>query len=173
MELWDVYLEDRTKTERTIVRGEKFQNGEFHLVVHACIFNKKGQMLIQQRQPFKTGWSNMWDVTVGGSAVQGDTSQTAIMREMKEEIGLDIDLQNVRPHMTINFDVGFDDVYLIEKEIDSSKLILQKEEVQAVKWATKEEIIKMIDEGVFIPYYKSLIELFFESRFHYGCHCIS
>lgn len=127
-------------------------------------------MLIQQRQPFKSGWSNMWDITVGGSATKGETSQTAIERELFEEIGLKLDLQNMRPHLTINFDVGFDDIYLIAKDVDVNSLTLQYEEVQQVKWASLDEILQKIDEGVFIPYHKSLIQLFFNMRKQYGCH---
>lgn len=170
MELWDAYDKDRIKTGKTMVRGEKIENGNYHLVVHACIFNSKGEMLIQQRQPFKSGWSNMWDITVGGSATKGETSQTAIERELFEEIGLKLDLQNMRPHLTINFDVGFDDIYLIAKDVDVNSLTLQYEEVQQVKWASLDEILQKIDEGVFIPYHKSLIQLFFNMRKQYGCH---
>lgn len=127
-------------------------------------------MLIQQRQPFKSGWPNMWDITIGGSAVSGETSQTAIEREIFEEIGLKIDLQNIQPHLTINFDTGFDDVYLIEREIDIKDLVLQYEEVQKVEWATLNEILQKIDIGIFIPYHKSLIQLFFYMRKKYGYH---
>lgn len=161
MELWDIYDRDRIKSDKTMIRGEEFEKGSYHLVVHACIFNSNGEMLIQQRQPFKSGWSNMWDITVGGSAVSGDTSQTAIERELFEEIGLKIDLQNVRPHLTINFNEGFDDIYLIEKDVDINQLKLQYEEVQKVKWASIDEIYQKLDEGIFIPYYRSLIKLFF------------
>ncbi len=169
MELWDIYNIDRTKSGKTMVRGEPFQKGNYHLVVHACIFNSKGEMLIQQRQPFKAGWSNMWDITVGGSATKGETSQTAIERELFEEIGLKIDLQDRRPHLTMNFDTGFDDIYLIENDVNINDLKLQYEEVQQVKWATLDEILQKIDDGVFIPYYKTLIQLFFDIRKRYGC----
>lgn len=169
MELWDIYNVDRTKANRTMVRGDEFERDSYHLVVHACIFNSNDEMLIQQRQPFKEGWSDMWDITVGGSAIAGDTSQTAIERELFEEIGLKIDLQNVRPNLTVNFDVGFDDIYLIDKEVDINELKLQYEEVQRVKWAGIDEIYQKIDEGIFIPYHKSLIKLFFDMRSQYGC----
>ncbi len=151
-----------------MIRGGSFDKGAYHLVVHVCIFNQKGQMLIQQRQPFKEGWSNMWDLTVGGSAVAGDSSQQAAEREVLEEIGYEINLQGVRPSLTINFDNGFDDYYLVEEDVDTSKLVLQPEEVQGVKWATKDEIMAMIDEEAFIPYHKSLIELLFDSRKYMG-----
>ena len=53
MEIWDLYTKDRIKTEETMVRGEKITKGFYRLVVHVCIFNSRGEMLIQQRQPFK------------------------------------------------------------------------------------------------------------------------
>ncbi|MBU9714144.1 NUDIX hydrolase [Evansella tamaricis] len=170
MEIWDIYDKDRNVTGKKIIRGSSFDEGEYHLVVHVCLFNKNDQMLIQQRQPFKKGWSNRWDITVGGSAIAGDTSQQAAEREVLEEIGYSINLQGVRPSLTVNFDVGYDDYYLVEVDLDMEDLTLQPEEVQSVKWATKEEILRMIDDDVFIPYHKSLIELLFEMRTSKGCH---
>lgn len=164
MELWNVYDVNRNKTSRTMVRGEEFEPGDYHMVVHVCIFNAKGEMLIQQRQPFKQGWSNMWDVTVGGSATLGDTSQMAAQRETFEEIGLELDFSELRPHLTVNGEYRFNDIYLIESQVDIHKLTLQPEEVQNVKWASLDEILQMIESGEFIPYYKSLIQLLFESR---------
>ncbi|WP_195948363.1 NUDIX hydrolase [Paraclostridium bifermentans] len=164
MEIWDLYDKDRIKTGETMVRGSQFKENTYHLVVHVCIFNLEGQMLIQQRQPFKDGWPNMWDITVGGSAVSGDTSQLAAEREVYEEIGYKLSLDGIRPALTINFDKGFDDIYLIQKDIDISKLKLQYEEVQSVKWSSKDEILSMIDEEIFIPYHKSLIDLLFFMR---------
>jgi len=168
MELWDVYDINRNKTNETMVRGEPIEKNNYHLVVHVCVFNSDGEMLIQQRQPFKEGWSNMWDITVGGSAIKGDTSQSAAERELFEEIGLRVDFKNIRPHITMNFNNGFDDIYLIEQDVDINELSLQYEEVQKVKWASKEEIFSMIDSGEFIPYYQSLIQLFFDARKKYG-----
>jgi isopentenyldiphosphate isomerase len=82
MEKWDLYDMHRNKIEKQITRGNEKTSTEFHLVVHECIFKAKGEMLIQQRQPFKQGWSNLWDIiTCGGSAVAGDTSQQAASRE--------------------------------------------------------------------------------------------
>lgn len=170
MEIWDLYDKDRIKTGETMVRGSQFKENTYHLVVHVCIFNLEGKMLIQQRQPFKDGWPNMWDITVGGSAVSGDTSQLAAEREVYEEIGYKLSLDGIRPSLTINFDKGFDDIYLIQKDIDISKLKLQYEEVQSVKWASREEILSMIDEEIFIPYHKSLIDLLFFMRTSRNSH---
>jgi isopentenyldiphosphate isomerase len=170
MEIWDIYDKDRIKTGATMIRGSKFKENTYHMVVHVCIFNSDGKMLIQQRQPFKEGWSNLWDITVGGSAVFGDCSQSAAEREVLEEIGYKLNLKDKRPSLTINFEDGFDDFYLVKHDIDVNDLKLQHEEVQKVMWADKNEIINMIDAGYFIPYYKSFIELLFDMKNCMGTH---
>ena len=170
MELWDLYTKDRTRTGQTMIRGEKQPEDTYRIVVHLCLFNSKGEMLIQQRQPFKDGWPNMWDITVGGSAVSGDDSRRAIERETLEELGLKIDFSQERPAMTVSFPQGFDDMYVLTRDIDLNDLKLQEEEVQRVKWADQEEILKMLQEGIFIPYHKALIELLFWMRDHEGAH---
>lgn len=168
MEMWDLYDIDRNKTGRTIARGQNLKGNEYHLAVHACLFNSKNEMLIQQRQTFKTGWPGMWDLTAGGSALAGENSQTAIQRELAEEIGLNIDFSKARPHITINFENGFDDIYLIKKDIDTNELYIQYEEVKCIKWASEDEIISLINQRKFIPYFQSLIELFFKQK-DYPC----
>lgn len=170
MELWDIYDKNRVNTNETIERGAQFDENQYHLVVHACIFNSNGQMLIQQRQPFKKGWSNLWDFTVGGSAVAGETSEVAVKREVLEEIGYKLLLDGRRPSISVSFDFGFDDFYIINEDVEISELSLQEEEVQAVKWASEEEIIDMINEGSFIPYYESLVHVLFDMRNYYGSH---
>ncbi len=152
-ELWDLYDENRILTGKVHKRGEPMKEGEYHLVIHVCIFNHNNELLIQQRQPYKSGWPNMWDVTVGGSAVSGDTSQKAAERELFEELGLKVDLTGVRPYFTIHFANGFDDYYFIEQEVDISKLVLQEEEVQRVKWVSEQEMMQMVQEGIMIPHF--------------------
>ena len=162
MELWDVYDADRRLTGRTMVRGERFQPGDYHLVVHICIRNSAGEMLIQRRQPFKQGFPGMWDVSVGGSAVAGDTSARAAEREVEEELGLTLHLQGRTPHLSLNFNEGYDDFYIVDQDVDLSALHLQESEVAEVRWASKAEILELIRDGSFIPYHESLIGLLFD-----------
>lgn len=167
-ELWDLYTKDREKTGKLHRRGDEMKDGKYHLVIHVCIFNSKNQLLIQQRQPFKEGWPNMWDVTVGGSALQGENSFQAAERELFEEIGLKLDLSDTRPNFTINFPQGFDDYYILEHEVDLTALRLQEEEVQAVRWVSKEEVLRMQEEGAMIPYW--FLDKLFEIRGTFGAH---
>ena len=170
MEYWDLYDRDRIPTGEIHQRGKPLPEGRYHMVVHVVIFNTKGEMLIQQRQPFKEGWPNMWDITVGGSAVAGDTSRTAAQREVMEEIGLAIDLSEEQPKLTIPFDVGFDDVYTLVMDVDLTALHLQESEVQAVRWASEEDVLAMLADGKFIPYHRAFIQLLFALRHSRGAH---
>lgn len=168
MELWDVYDMNRQKTGQTAVRGEGLPEGGYHLVVHVCILGSDGRMLIQQRQPFKHGFSGLWDVSCGGSALAGENSPQAAMREASEEIGVELSLDGVRPHYSVSFDEGFDDWFVVKSDPDISALKLQYEEVRAVRWATEQEIFEMMDRGEFIPYFRGFISTIFHTADQYG-----
>lgn len=168
MEIFDLYDRDRLPTGDIMLRGQRPPTGRFHLVVHICIFNQNGQMLIQKRSQEKGFWAGMWDVSVGGAAQKGDSSWQAAQRELAEELGIEFDFSEVRPAMTFNFEYGFDDVYLIHLNPELGKLHLQIDEVSEVRWADLETILAMIESGEFLPYYSNLIRLFFDLRYYPG-----
>ena len=166
VEYWDIYDKFGHKTGRTRASDSAFDKDEFHLVVHVCIFNAKGELLIQKRQPWKKRWPNLWDVSAAGRALAGENSAEAAERETYEEIGLKIDLSEERPYLTVHFESGFDDIFLIEREVSVDQLTLQKEEVQAIKWASKEEVLQLVRKREFIDYF--FIESLFEMRSQRG-----
>ena len=77
---------------------------------------QKDEMLIQQRQSTKGIFPDLWDITAGGQVSAGETSSQSVERELSEELGIDIDMSDMRPRFTMNFSDGFDDVYLIRKK---------------------------------------------------------
>lgn len=168
MEKFDLFNDERLPLGKEIERGQKCGVGENRQVIHVCIFNSKGEMLIQQRVPTKKNWANLWDISLGGCTIAGETSKESAHRETLEEIGLDYDFSNHRPHLTINFDNGFDDYYFIEKDIEISELTLQESEVQDAKWATKEEILALRKDGKFVPYIESFLMSLFDLRLQRG-----
>jgi isopentenyldiphosphate isomerase len=121
-------------------------------------------MLIQQRQPHKKTWGGLWDITVGGCAMSGETSQQAAMRELYEEIGYvkDFVTESKRPFFTLNILNGFYDFYKIQDDIALEHLKLCPAEVKEVKWATKAEIFHLMDSDLFLPHNKGLIEMCFD-----------
>ena len=169
MELVDLYDENRIPLGKTAERYAKKKHGEYRMVVHVCIFNSLGQLLIQQRSKEKTAWANLWDVSIGGGVDAGETSRQGAQREVREELGYDLDLIGVRPAVTVNFSDGFDDFFVVTRDLRLEELRLQAEEVSAVRWATLEEVLSMLESGEFLPYPAGFLRFLFEARgeFHF------
>ncbi len=168
MELVDLYDENRLPLGRTAERYGKKKHGEFRMVVHVCVFDRQGRLLIQQRSIEKGAWGGYWDVSVGGGVDAGETSRQGAEREFWEELGYPLDLSGRRPHVTVNFGGGFDDFYLLVRDINLEELTLQKEEVQQVRWATREEVMALLETDEFIHYPKSFLEYLFDTRNVFG-----
>ena len=164
MEKFDLYDINRNFTGKIINRGDEVPSGYYRAVVHLIIFNSKGEMLIQQRSDNKKNWPSKWDISVGGCVISGENSLQAMIRESKEELGLDLENVLNRPVFTFNFSEGFDDIYLLNMDVELNEIILQEEEVQAVKWETIDNILKMIKNDEFILYHDSFIKLMYETR---------
>ena len=162
MEAWDLYTQDRVKTGQTMLRGDPVPEGLFHLQVYVCIFNEQGEMLIQQRQSTKRWYAGLWDYSVGGSAVAGDTSLAAAERETLEELGLRVSLAGRKPTVTRWYGSMIDDYYILPLNVALSDLHLQREEVQAVRWAGREDILVLLAEGQFCPNPPGMIALLFD-----------
>ncbi len=161
MEILDLYDENRIKTGKTYIRGEQMPDDTYRLIVHLLIFDDWGNLLIQKRQKTKS-MANLWDITCGGAASAGETSKEAIARELKEELGISLDFTNIRPILTANFKHGFDDFYLVRKNIDLDEVSLQEEEVAACKWASFDEVMDLMDRERFVRYKKNFIRLLFD-----------
>lgn len=103
-----------------------------------------------------------------GGVDAGETSRQAAEREFREELGVALDLTGVRPSCTVNFDGGFDDFFLVERDLGLEELTLQKEEVARARWAELPEILDMVDRGEFIDYPKSFLAFLFDMRGTFG-----
>lgn len=164
MELWDLYDIDRIKTGRTARRGDKLSPGDYHNVVFGVVFNSEGKMLIQKRSPERDNRPNLWDLTVGGSAIAGENSRRALEREIFEELGVILDMENRRPAVTLNFSPAFCDFYVIREDVELSRLTFQKEEVCDAKYASLEEILALLGKEEFSPNFRHFIGLLFELK---------
>jgi len=147
-ELWDVYDRDRNLTGRTHRRGDPLPEGDYHLVVFVWLLNSKGEYLITKRAPNK-GYPNMWENT-GGSAIAGDDSLRAVIREVKEETGLDIKPENGKLLSTVIVEDSIQDTWLFRQDFELGDVVLQENETVDAKYATAEEIQRMIGRDEFI-----------------------
>jgi 8-oxo-dGTP pyrophosphatase MutT (NUDIX family) len=150
IELWDVLDENRNFTGRTHKRGEPMQSGDYHLVVRAWIINSKGEFLITRRALDKVPWSGMWEIP-SGSALAGEESLDAVIREAKEESGILLLPENAELFSTYRRDWGcFYDNWLFRQEFDLAGVVLQEGETIDARVATWSGISMMIESGEFI-----------------------
>ena len=60
MEMVDLYDENRLPLGRTAERYAPKGEGEYRVVVHICVFDSRGRLLIQQRSREKAVWPAAW-----------------------------------------------------------------------------------------------------------------
>ncbi|HHT95546.1 MAG TPA: GNAT family N-acetyltransferase [Clostridiaceae bacterium] len=167
-EIWDVYDSNHNKTGRYIERGRKMAAGDYHLVVHVWKHNGKGQWLIDKRAPARgTSIDGKWETT-GGSALAGEDSLTAVLRETKEELGIDLDPQKgVLFHTTTRY--GNDgrtwiiDAWVFEYDCPIEDVRLQEGETCDAMWASADKIREMMAAGEFLsewfyPYFEEMVK---------------
>ena len=155
-ELWNIVDEYGNKTGRLHVRGTPMKKGEYHLAVSVWIINNKGEFLISKRTPTQIV-PNMWETT-GGSAIAGENSLNAALRETREELGIHLNPENghiftryTYPHSSGDGAAYFE-VWIFVQEVDISTIVLQPMETCDVMWASKDKIKRLVGEGQFINY---------------------
>ena len=158
MEYWDIYDSNKQKTGRKMKRNDWIlKDGEYHLTVLGVIMRPDGKFLITQRVMTKAWAPGWWEVS-GGAAMAGEESEEAVMREIKEETGLDV--KSAKGGYMFSYhrenpgegDNYFVDIYRYEMDFDESDLKLQEAETLGYKLATPEEIKALADEGIFLHY---------------------
>jgi len=163
MELLDIYDANHNKTGRVIERDGAVLEGERLLLVHVCVINSKGEMLIQRRSDNKDRYPGCWDVSAGGFVSSGESSCEAVLREAREELGLEFDDSQLEFLLTEPFSYVLDDFYLAYSDVDADSLHFQKEEVSKLKWAGRDEVFQMLSDGRFVDYEASLMEKIFDA----------
>jgi NADH pyrophosphatase NudC (nudix superfamily) len=145
-EHFDVVDIDRRPLGRTSKRGATLSEGEFHLIVMAAILNGEGRILLTRRSGKKIA-AGMWECTAG-SVIAGESSKDAVLREIREEIGISVYVESAGPIAWFIEDDGIFDLWVFHGNWELDELTLQKTEVDAAKYATLSEIREIIRTGV-------------------------
>ena len=144
-EFWDVLDENRQPVGRLHRRGDPLAPGEFHLVVQVWIQNRRGEFLLTRRTANK-GNSHLWE-TVGGSAVAGDDSLSAAIREVHEETGIQLSPSEGTLLKTRRNKNDFCDVWRFRHEFELSQIIFQPGETCAAMIADRAKLQALRNSG--------------------------
>ena len=146
-EYTDLYDENKKLTGEKLFREKgtklKVPSNRYIVVVLAFIENSNGKFLFQMTSKRK---NNVW-ATTGGYVKSGQTSMEAIIEEIREELGIEIDYSEITLFKTYKYEDAFKDVFHIKKDIDVNKLKLQLNEVEYVKYLSKDEIMELINNN--------------------------
>ena len=164
MEYFDVLNECGEFTGKVETRDNCHKQGLWHRANYGFIFNKNGDVLLQKRSKTKKLWPDLWDITAGGHVLAGEFGYEALIREVKEELGIDIEQKDLlylvgSTSVNVKGDIinkHFNECFIINKDVDISKIKLQKEEVSEIKWFTKEEILNRINNNYEGVYYRGM-----------------
>lgn len=158
IELVDIYDKDRNRTGEARPREGLFlREGEYMLYVLALVENTRGKFLITQRALDKSWGAGWWEVS-GGGVLSGETSQTAVVREVGEEAGLDVSDEPLAPvysYENVDLERGDNyivDIYHFHLDVTADDVTLQDSEAIDFKFATWDEIAALAEAGVFLHY---------------------
>ena len=152
-ELWDLYNAARERTGREHVRGEPIPQGYYHLVVHVWIRNSAGNYLISQRSADRPAHPLKWEC-VGGSALKGEDSLSAALREPREEVGLALPPESGKLVYSVTGRVvngvrftDIVDVWLFRYDGPVDLSLATTKEVAQTAWLDKVQIKSLFDRG--------------------------
>ena len=147
MELLDIYDSNGKVTGRQIVRGDKTVklSPDEHIAL-AVIFieNSKGEFLIQKSSIEKGSEYG----TTGGHVDSGETPFEAIKREVKEELGINVDNEDIKELGYMLYDIPLRYMFYLNKDIDINDIKVQTEEVEFVKYMSIDEINEIINQDL-------------------------
>lgn len=157
-ELIDIYDANKQPTGEVVERSKAFmKEGQFMLYVLAILENQDGKFLITRRSLDKKWAAGWWEVT-GGGASAGDSSARALVREVREEVGLEVPEEGLEPvysYQNIDLERGdnyFVDIYHCHLNFTLDDVTLQDSEAIDCQLATREEIAELNEQGIFLHY---------------------
>ena len=143
-ELIDILDENGNKTGKIETRTQVHEKGLWHRIIVVSIIDRNGHLLMQQRSINKDSNPGKWDVSAAGHVSSGQTSIEAAIREVSEELGIEIDEKELKYILTYKnsrqikenyMDKQIYDCYIVNKEeIDIKDIKVQESEVEQVKW---------------------------------------
>lgn len=161
MELIDIYDELGQKCGKTEEKYEAHKKALIHKCVCVWIVNSNDEILLQTRNS-QVMFPNMMDISFSGYIQAGETSLEAAIREGKEELGIDLEIDKLqylfsgREYLEVDgyFENEIDDVFLYRTDILLEEYSFYDNEVKEVSYVSLEEFKKMVEthSTMLMPY---------------------
>ena len=150
VEKWEIVDENGIPTGEILDRNNPraYQDGIYHFAADVWILNSDNKILIQKRSKNKKVEPNVWAMT-GGNVFLGENPKDALVREVKEELDVDIDPNELIYITRVKSSNALIETFFIRLDYDISKMKYKDKEVTDSKWATWDEINNLVNNGEF------------------------
>ena len=175
-ELIDILDSKGNATGEVCLKSEAHNKGLWHASIHAWIFTKNGQVLIQKRIENKDTFPGLWDVSVAGHIGAGEDPLLAARREIFEEVGFEIppdSLNFIGTHSTDTerskdlIDREYHHTYIVELTVPFENLRIQIEEVSEIKLIPIDELLNSFlntsSLSEYVPYSNEYLKIVFDA----------
>jgi len=142
-------------------RGE-CHNGSrlLHPVVHLHVFNSKGEVYLQKRPEWKDIQPGKWDTSVGGHMDYGETPEQALMREVREELGITDFVPQQRGMYVFDSRRERELVY-VNSTVYDGPIVPSADELDGGHFWTLDEIRSALGQDLLTPNFESEFKRFF------------
>ncbi len=131
-------------------RAEVHARRLLHRAVHIVIVNAADEILIQKRSLTKDLFPGWWDISVGGHVDAGEDYADAVVRELREEMGIAAPVREVAV-MSPSEVTGWEFQHIYECRFDGDPLP-NVEEIDEIRWVTLDFIRTFMQPNPDIPW---------------------
>lgn len=145
-EYFDVFDIDGNLIRKKELRGNPLKKGEYRKIVQALLINPEGKILLTLRSADKSIAPGLWECSAG-CVLSGEATEDAVIREVFEEVGINLDLASGRIIKHFIEDDSIFELWTFPVDQPLEKLILDYEEVESARYVNFKELEKIIQSG--------------------------
>jgi isopentenyldiphosphate isomerase len=123
-------------------KRSEIKQDDIYRVSALWVQNSKGEILLAQRKFNKKNSPGKWGPAVAGTVERGESYESNIIKEAREEIGLkNIDFQIADKTRRKGKHNYFRQWFLATVDKNLKEFIIQDDEVEKIKWFKKDDLI--------------------------------
>ncbi|RPH90099.1 MAG: NUDIX domain-containing protein [Calditrichaeota bacterium] len=121
-----------------------------HPVVHVHVFNSRGELWLQKRADDKDIQPGKWDTSVGGHVSSGEKIEQALLREVKEELGVEMMPNEPLYRYVMKNEIESELVYTF-RGFHNGPFRFPRNEIAEGRFWKMKDIRSDLNKGVFTP----------------------
>lgn len=162
-----VHVDESDRPLGVVARGRLRVEGLIPRCTFILVFNRRGELCLHQRSPYKRLYPGFWDVAAGGVVAAGETYLQSASRELHEELGIaGVELQS---HFRFFYESAQSRLWGgVFSCVWDGPIVMQPEEVVGFRWIDPRQAWRRDGED-YAPDSLQALELLLAGRAEIGC----